>query len=388
MISPDDPRLTAYADGALSPDEAARLERELAANPAARAEVERLRALQRALREAFAEETAEAGVFTVAEEAGEAPAPARESAEEVRRRRPYSIYRDAADAREEAEGWRPLVPADRRAAREHPLAWLFPGWLAPVAGVACVVLLVAAIIIPPTHRVRETAQRPVAASNLRQIGQASLIFAGENQDKLPVATDVWDYARQLAVGTGLNDGTIWLNPSDPAAERDVGVSTVLNADRTALHPDFKSSRPAVAVALAEITAADPATTPIAWTRGLQPDGTWAAHSPYGKQGGHILFLDGNVSFFRNLKDTNRLLRYDGKGMTSDIREALPPGTRIGEYTPTEAEQAAWARANRLGANASLLTKVRRSGPLILALSLAAMIGAGALVVYLSRRRAA
>lgn len=382
MISPDDPRISAYADGALPPEEAARFERELAADPAARAEIERLRALQRALREAFAEETAEDGVFAAAEADGE-PEPV---APRVAQKRPYSVYRDADDARAEAAGWRPLVPADRPAARERWFGWLFPGWLAPVAGAACVVLLLAAIVLPPIGRVRETARRSVVSSNLRQVGQASLIFASDHGDKLPVATDVWDFARQLARDGGLNDAGIWEIPADPALDGGALVSTVLAADRLTLDPAFAKSRPAFAVCLGEVTANDPSTTPIAWTRGLQPDGTWAAHSPYGKTGGHIVFLGGNVAFYRNVR--GQLERYDGKGKTSNILEALPPGARIGEYVPTAAEQVAWAKAYRPSPDDSFLVKARHSKEFMTGVAVVWALGGVAFVVYLSRRRAA
>ena len=89
----------------------------------------------------------------------------------------------------------------------------------------------------------------------------------------------------------------------------------------------------------------PATTPIAWTRGLQSDGTWAKFSPYGTTGGFIVFMGGNVQFYHNLTDDGgRLTRFDAKGKTSNILDALPPGTRIGEYAPTAEEKIVWARA--------------------------------------------
>lgn len=42
----------------------------------------------------------------------------------------------------------------------------------------------------PVSPVRESARRSVASSNLRQIGQASLIYASERRDKLPEAENI------------------------------------------------------------------------------------------------------------------------------------------------------------------------------------------------------
>jgi hypothetical protein len=71
--------------------------------------------------------------------------------------------------------------------------------------------------------------------------------------------------------------------------------------------------------------------PIAWTRGLQPDGTWSKDSPHEGEGGYIVFLGGNVSGFTKSLTDSPLQRYDGNGTTTNILEALPPGTRVGEY---------------------------------------------------------
>lgn len=69
---------------------------------------------------------------------------------------------------------------------------------------------------------------------------------------------------------------------------------------------------------------------------------------YGGDGGYIAFLGGNVAFYRNLSETGeQLVRFDGKGKTSNILEALPPGTRISEYVPSATEAKIWAWKNRL-----------------------------------------
>ncbi len=320
MISPDDPRLTAHADGALPPEEAARFERELAADPAARAELERLRLLQRELREAFAEETAEA----------EAPFATRAPAAPA-----LALAPDLERPGTEADS------APSSSAREL----LFSDWWPTLLAAACIVFVAVAIITPPRAQVRESSRRALDASNLRQIGQATLIAAGDHRNHIPAATDVWGHARQLAIYGGLNDGIFWTAGGDPASASFQGVSTVVGPDRKTLETAFARSKPAWAVLLGEIDLTSlPSTTPIAWTRGLQPDGTWATHSPYGRQGGHVVFLGGNVRFFREIAE--QLHRHDGGGMTSNILEALPPGARVGEYVPSAEEARAWALVAR------------------------------------------
>jgi len=197
---------------------------------------------------------------------------------------------------------------------------------------------------------RSSTQRAVDGSNLRQIGQAAIIYSTNNRDRLPEANDVWDYARLLAERGGLTDSELWLSRIDPAYEsgKDREILSGANANQSRrINPDFLKLKPAYAVALGKIRTSSPSATPIAWTRGLQPDGTWAKHSPYGDAGGFILFISGQISFYTDLKqDGGQLTRYDGSGRTANILEALPPGTRIGEYTPTPEEQAAWSAQPR------------------------------------------
>lgn len=215
---------------------------------------------------------------------------------------------------------------------------------------AWVVTLLVGMATASCHgSVREYNMRAVDASNLRQITQASLIFSADHDGRLPEAINVHDYARILAEHAGLDVADMWISRIDPAHDEEP-LSTVLSASETRpreLHPAFKKLKPSVAVVLGRIRTDMPATTPIAWTRGLQPDGTWAKHSPYGTTGGYIAFLNGNASFYKNLNQQDGgLVRYDGKGTTSNILEALPPGCRVGEYVPTPAEQEAWSHVTR------------------------------------------
>lgn len=212
------------------------------------------------------------------------------------------------------------------------------------------IALVACVVVTPSHgSVRTTARRTADASNLRQIMQASLIFSADHNDQLPAAVDIHNYARILAEDAGLDVANMWVSRIDPAYD-DQPLSTVLTAAKTRpreLDPAFRQLKPSVAVVLGSIRTNMPPTTPIAWTRGLQPDGTWASHSPYGTSGGYIVFLGGNVSYYKNLNEGGgELVRFDGKGTTANILEALPPGCRIGEYIPTPAEQKAWSGITR------------------------------------------
>ncbi|MEY4489630.1 MAG: hypothetical protein RIQ79_2138, partial [Verrucomicrobiota bacterium] len=76
-----------------------------------------------------------------------------------------------------------------------------------------------------------------------------------------------------------------------------------------------------------LTTGDSATTPIAYTRGITTptDGNWtAADGVHGTDGGHIVFIGGNVQWFRNLgaaAATGELIGSDGN-KTNDIKKTI------------------------------------------------------------------
>lgn len=188
--------------------------------------------------------------------------------------------------------------------------------------VIAIIGILAAIIIPTVGKVRETARRSVDSSNLRQIGQASLIFASDNKDTFPATTCRFNggnfvnsggtatlrvVAGGLAASGGLNDGTVWIVGADSSLTATNGsVGTVLNSVRSDLDTNFSNASVSF-VYHAGLTANDPATTPVAFTRGISTTGAtqWASGTaypssgPYGNDGGHVVFVGGNVAFYRN-----------------------------------------------------------------------------------------
>jgi hypothetical protein len=107
---------------------------------------------------------------------------------------------------------------------------------------------------------------------------------------------------------------------------------IVNSERKAA-PEFRKAPLVWAVALLPNVSKLPGSTPILWTRGLQADGTWGEARPFRTTPGSIFFADGRMrSFQGSIKEE---LKAWGTGKpTSNIREALPPGTRISEWVPS------------------------------------------------------
>ena len=146
-------------------------------------------------------------------------------------------------------------------------------------------------------------------------------------------TDVYAYAAELARSGILMWPQFWLSRIDPSLKTAAFEDNhyIVNSVSKRINPKFQGAPLAFAVALLPKVSDLPPTTPIAWTRGLQPDGTWRKDNPYGGKGGDVFFVGGNVQQYT--KTAGPFVKWGTLEPTSNILEALPPGTRIGEYVP-------------------------------------------------------
>jgi prepilin-type N-terminal cleavage/methylation domain-containing protein len=219
-----------------------------------------------------------------------------------------------------------------------------PGFtLIELLKVIALIGILAAIVIPTIGHVRSTAQRAVDGSNLREILKASLAYATEHGGRLPdpvaLAADFPEASpalRILAVlarSGSLSDPAVYFAPNDPFLVGDAPRSILDPTDpaRRALDDEFSGGPPLAWEFVGGVRLDDPPTTPVAFTRGLRPDGTWDPESGvYGDAGGFVALLDGSVRFQESV---NGLLVSNASGRpATDIREAIPirgtTGTRI------------------------------------------------------------
>ena len=91
-----------------------------------------------------------------------------------------------------------------------------------------------------------------------------------------------------------------------------------------LQSDFKRAPISWSFAV-KIPADAPKSTPVMWTRGLKPDGTWDLQlSPFEEEGGYVLYVDGRVRWFDNLnsEEGGKLYKYGTRERTNNIEEAV------------------------------------------------------------------
>lgn len=205
--------------------------------------------------------------------------------------------------------------------------------------VIAIIGVLAALIFPTVGKVRETAQRTVDANNLRELVKAASLYAIDNNDRLPdpvaiaaqypgLGTGPYAWAGILAQRGLVTQPTFFFARNDPHYSGTLPAAIVDPTDPKTLAADFAGSTLSVEL-IGGLRMGNAATTPVAFTRGLQVTGDWDADSgAYKDNGGHIAFLGGNVQYFPNVSEAaNQLTLTNGtKGVS--IRQTIPVAAKI------------------------------------------------------------
>jgi prepilin-type N-terminal cleavage/methylation domain-containing protein len=253
-----------------------------------------------------------------------------------------------------------MVPAARSATAGFTLIELLT--------VIAVIGILAALIFPTIGKVRETAQRTVDANNLREIVKSAQIYAADNNDRLPDPQAIaaqnpatltggqgpFLWAGVLAQRGILTDPTFYFAKNDPQFSGTYPAAILDPANRAQLDSSFTTNRVLSYEFVGGLRMGDPATTPVAFTRGLLSTGAWSAdNGAYRDTGGHIAFLGGNVQFYPNTTETANQLTLNNGRKGSNVLQALPynasaalnpriyatPPSGVGSLTGSPAERA-------------------------------------------------
>lgn len=194
--------------------------------------------------------------------------------------------------------------------------------LVEVLVVIAIILVLAAIILPVTSRVRIAGERTVAVSNTRQIAQAMLVYASSNNDVFPVSgflpTGYW-LAEIGLVRDGrptLKDPRFYYRPEpryvpnysslagyarNACMRHNRPYQSIVDVARTVLiapvtfwdvnGPGYHTADPTVALAW-------PDTLHEQWIKSLYPGAVVKASEPLGSQryfgNGVYAFIDGHI----------------------------------------------------------------------------------------------
>jgi len=205
--------------------------------------------------------------------------------------------------------------------------------------VIAIIGILAMIIIPTVNGVRSRAQRSVDGSNLRQILNAAVTYAADNNDRLPnpdspgllsASSGVFLWPGVLARAGALSEPSMYFSTIDPAFDGAVPHAILNPTNRNLVDTGFTTGRELSWEFVSGLRMSDPATTPVAFTRGLRTDGTWdPTNAVYGDAGGYVVFLGGNVEFFPDTASDKFINTQTGQ-RTDNLLEALPrrPGIKV------------------------------------------------------------
>lgn len=213
--------------------------------------------------------------------------------------------------------------------------------LLEILTVIAIFAMLAAVLVPIVGKAMDSAHRSTVSNNLRQIALAYYSFLNsDDRQKANSKTTLHDFVAMLAEKADLNDPQLWIIKDDPLVEQFTSPlpthiafpNNQLNSWE--INKAFKNHPLSITIVKGISVNANLSTTPVAWTRGLRPNGKWASLTDtppgvYGDKGGFIAFLDGHVKWFNNLNENGGLLtHYITRKPTSNILDALPPHASV------------------------------------------------------------
>ena len=225
--------------------------------------------------------------------------------------------------------------------------------------VIAIIGILAAIFIPTIGSALDKAKRAVDASNLREIVKAASIYAQDNGDKLPDPTGIpattLNASSRALLWPGiiarsgiLTDPKVYFSKLDPFFSGNFPISIINSTlGATQAKNSLDGTFPATGGAMAYefvggLKTSDPATTPVAYTRGLQgAQGAWSPTSGvYRDIGGYVGFLSGNVEFYANTTNptnsnpANAVFTSNNSGRkTGNIQQGIPVIARLWAVPP-------------------------------------------------------
>lgn len=215
--------------------------------------------------------------------------------------------------------------------------------------VIAIIGILAAILIPAVGKVREVANKTKSASNIRSIAVSYSTYSTSggrvrtlNSAKLTAAgftDDIYGVGSFLAKQVDLTDASIWIIGSDPAVADYANILPAVVGYRNDqnIYVDSQDWINGVPVgydfAIGISGNAATSTTPLTWTRGMNPgSGTWGKDTPWGL-GGHIAYLDGHVQFYTELGEEDGQLVNPTTGRQTNAMSDLYTADQI-KLAPT------------------------------------------------------
>ncbi len=194
--------------------------------------------------------------------------------------------------------------------------------------VIAIIGILASILIPTIGSVITTAHKAAAQNNAGQIAKAYIAYSTSGSSSRIISSTkensgtkeggtagkIEDAAYILAKFSQLNEASVWFVKQDDALTGQNLPKVVISGDMnsaTDVDATFTAVNPKSWAFVAGLSPnAPPTSTPLLWTYGLQPTGSWATDSVW-KAGGHIAYLDGHVEWADKLSKEGNGVSFTG-----------------------------------------------------------------------------
>ncbi|MFP4166019.1 MAG: type II secretion system protein [Opitutales bacterium] len=210
--------------------------------------------------------------------------------------------------------------------------------------VIAIIGILAAILIPSVGAVRTKASQAASASDMKQIYLGHENYRTDGSRSRAMSDGTWstenpnqadspaDFAKVLAWFADLNEAQLYyIGSADDVATLTTIPRIILqgSGENRTVDSNFSDAEDEISYEMARISPNARGTLPLIWTKGLQSDGEWSSNteeSPWGDDGGHILFGAGNVEWFDSVGEG--VLRDEDGNDVTDIEQAFTSTDRV------------------------------------------------------------
>lgn len=204
--------------------------------------------------------------------------------------------------------------------------------------VISIIAILAGLVMPAIANAMRSAGKLKSLNNAKGIAQAWSTAARGEKTRAIGGDTIYDWAFVLAQKADLNIPSMWILDSDPRVQDKIAMGAPMPANigdkvgtNWKISEEFKAFP--ISWEVANLVSPNaPGVSPLLWTRGLTPMGTWDKNEGvFGDEGGHMAFVDMSVKWFSKLRDDDSpkgvLRRYDETMPTFNVADAIRGGSK-------------------------------------------------------------
>lgn len=206
--------------------------------------------------------------------------------------------------------------------------------------VISIIAVLAGLVMPAVTGAMMAANKMKASNQAKAIATAWQSYAkGERSRSINRETiHEWAFVLAEQEELNINNPSFWILDFDPIVQDKLGTGATMPTNigdkigtTWRISEEFKAFPLSWEVANA-VSSNAPGSSPLLWTRGLKPMGTWDKdEGVFANQGGHIAFVDMSVRWYDALRSEEtpkgELKVYGETRPTADVGQAIRGGSK-------------------------------------------------------------